>query len=74
MFIDHSPPANLSGGFADSRHYDLGGYENFKQVFGDEPHLWALPIFSSKGNGVEFDTRAYTNTRTDVPARTPSVP
>eukprot|EP00116_Pleurobrachia_bachei_P010992 sb/3471254/ len=55
-------------GFADAKRYDLGGCNNFKQVFGDNPLLWPFPVFSSMGDGVQFETRAYTNTNTDVPA------
>ena len=54
-----------SGGFADAKRYDLGCYENFKQVFGKSPLLWVLPVPSTVGNGYEFETRSYIST--DVP-------
>jgi len=43
--------------FEDENPYDLGFYENWKQVFGDEPKLWFLPVLSSIGNGYEFATK-----------------
>eukprot|EP00116_Pleurobrachia_bachei_P009632 sb/3469894/ len=66
--LESSRPPCFRGGFADAKRYDLGGCNNFKQVFGDNPLLWPFPVFSSIGDGVQFETRAYTNTNTDVPA------
>ena len=36
--------------------YDFGYKRNFAEVFGDDKLLWALPIFTSKGNGFTFQT------------------
>jgi len=65
--LESSRAPCFRGGFADSKHYDLGYSGNFQQVFGKNPLYWPLPIHSSLGNGIEFETRAYTNTATDVP-------
>jgi len=37
--------------------YHLGSYRNFIEVFGDNPLLWFIPVFTSKGNGLSFPTR-----------------
>ena len=34
--------------------FDVGKSHNLKQIFGDNPLLWLLPVFSSKLVGVEF--------------------
>eukprot|EP01125_Pyxidicula_operculata_P020958 TRINITY_DN7890_c0_g1_i2.p1 TRINITY_DN7890_c0_g1~~TRINITY_DN7890_c0_g1_i2.p1 ORF type:complete len:148 (-),score=9.23 TRINITY_DN7890_c0_g1_i2:69-512(-) len=34
--------------------YNLGKKENFKQVFGDSPYLWFLPVRNSIGDGLTF--------------------
>ncbi len=37
--------------------FDLGSaWKNFLEVFGANPLLWALPIFSSRGDGLSFHT------------------
>jgi len=37
--------------------YDVGGYANWKQVFGENPLIWFLPIQSSQGTGCHFPIR-----------------
>eukprot|EP01102_Stenamoeba_stenopodia_P011755 TRINITY_DN362_c3_g4_i2.p1 TRINITY_DN362_c3_g4~~TRINITY_DN362_c3_g4_i2.p1 ORF type:complete len:359 (-),score=40.70 TRINITY_DN362_c3_g4_i2:702-1778(-) len=37
--------------------YDIGGCANWKQVFGENPLVWFLPIESSMGNGCHFPVR-----------------
>lgn len=34
--------------------YDIGPWNNFAAVFGDDILLWPLPIFTSKGDGFSF--------------------
>lgn len=34
--------------------YNVGMWENFKEVFGDNYLFWFLPIFTSRGNGIDF--------------------
>ncbi|KAK9483897.1 DHHC palmitoyltransferase-domain-containing protein [Lipomyces starkeyi] len=38
--------------------FDLGWRENFRQVMGDNPWTWFLPVRTSKGNGTTFPTNA----------------
>lgn len=42
----------------DKKGYNIGVRRNFRQVFGDKPLLWFLPVFSSNGNGVIFPLRS----------------
>jgi len=37
--------------------YDVGPYQNWKQVFGDNPLFWFLPIGNSSGDGIHFPIR-----------------
>jgi len=37
--------------------FDLGTYENFKQVFGSNPWLWFVPVYTTEGNGLWFPQR-----------------
>jgi len=32
----------------------MGKSENFKQVFGTNPYLWFLPVYTTMGNGLTF--------------------
>ena len=41
----------------DDSAFDLGKSENFKQVFGDWPLAWCLPLDTTKGNGSSFPMR-----------------
>ncbi|KAK8760315.1 hypothetical protein V5799_028417 [Amblyomma americanum] len=46
--------------FADPHDsFDVGRYENFVQVFGPKVSLWALPLFTSLGDGVRFPTKLH---------------
>uniref|UniRef100_A0A8C9U7G3 Palmitoyltransferase n=1 Tax=Scleropages formosus TaxID=113540 RepID=A0A8C9U7G3_SCLFO len=36
--------------------FSLGASKNIRQVFGDEKKYWALPVFSSLGDGCSFPT------------------
>ncbi|XP_044765045.1 palmitoyltransferase ZDHHC2 [Coccinella septempunctata] len=38
----------------DKHGFSLSRYNNFCEVFGDDPKKWFLPIQSSLGNGIEF--------------------
>jgi len=38
----------------DKKGYDLGLRRNFREIFGSQPLLWLLPIFTSRGNGTTF--------------------
>ncbi|KAK9374479.1 DHHC palmitoyltransferase-domain-containing protein [Lipomyces chichibuensis] len=46
------PPSSESVGNV----FDLGWRENFRQVMGDNPWTWFLPVRTSKGNGSTFPT------------------
>ncbi|CRG93051.1 palmitoyltransferase, putative [Plasmodium gallinaceum] len=37
-----------------SKYYNKGLWGNFKDVFGDSPFLWFLPIDNRKGDGINF--------------------
>ncbi|XP_030380528.1 palmitoyltransferase ZDHHC15B isoform X2 [Scaptodrosophila lebanonensis] len=43
-------------GGPDKNGYNLGRYANFCEVFGDNWQYWFLPIFTSRGDGLEFPT------------------
>lgn len=47
--------------------YDIGRFNNFTQVFGDDPYYWVLPVFSSKGDGYSFPTNNNKNNNNDNP-------
>ncbi|KAK9370294.1 DHHC palmitoyltransferase-domain-containing protein [Lipomyces kononenkoae] len=38
--------------------FDLGWRENFRQVMGDNPLTWFIPVRTSKGDGMTFPTNA----------------
>ncbi|KAL3289382.1 hypothetical protein HHI36_022813 [Cryptolaemus montrouzieri] len=38
----------------DKYGFSLGRYNNFCEVFGEDPKIWFLPVKSSLGNGIEF--------------------
>lgn len=42
--------------------FDLGAFQNFKQVFGANPYKWLIPTGRPLGNGVHFPVR-YLNGR-----------
>lgn len=45
----------------DKSGYNIGRKRNFFQVFGDDPRLWAFPVFSSLGDGVKFPLKKGTD-------------
>lgn len=48
----HRPPVFLGG--PDKNGFNLGRYQNFVEIFGDNKAFWFLPVFTSKGDGMEF--------------------
>ncbi|XP_022902148.1 palmitoyltransferase ZDHHC2 isoform X2 [Onthophagus taurus] len=40
----------------DKQGFDLGKYNNFREIFGVKPKLWILPIPTSLGDGVAYPT------------------
>ncbi|KAK9882430.1 hypothetical protein WA026_021461 [Henosepilachna vigintioctopunctata] len=36
------------------KSYDIGFKQNFCEVFGNNPWLWCLPIFTTRGEGIDF--------------------
>ena len=48
-----NPRAELFG-----EEYNLGRRKNWLQLFGGNALLWLLPVFTSKGDGFEFEQRA----------------
>ncbi|XP_022184419.1 palmitoyltransferase ZDHHC15 isoform X11 [Nilaparvata lugens] len=43
----------------DKNGFNLGRYNNFQEVFGDNRTYWFLPIFTSFGDGVTFPERIH---------------
>lgn len=41
--------------------FDIGSCQNFMEVFGDNPCVWPLPVFSSRGDGARFPTVLHRN-------------
>ncbi|KJE97458.1 hypothetical protein CAOG_07314 [Capsaspora owczarzaki ATCC 30864] len=41
--------------------FDVGAKQNFIQVFGTNPWLWAFPVYTSIGNGFDFPVCAAAN-------------
>lgn len=39
--------------------FDLGAAQNLREIFGDRRALWCIPVWSSKGDGVHFESRCY---------------
>ena len=46
----------------DKKGFNLGSYNNFVEVFGDDKKRWFLPVFTSLGDGISFPTRHSLNT------------
>ncbi|XP_057323117.1 palmitoyltransferase ZDHHC15B-like isoform X1 [Microplitis mediator] len=42
----------------DKDGFNIGKYNNFQEVFGENKKLWFLPVFTSLGNGVVYPVRA----------------
>ncbi|CAB3233359.1 unnamed protein product [Arctia plantaginis] len=49
--------APMFRGGADKNGFSIGVYNNFKEVFGNSPNLWMVPVFTSLGDGCEFPVR-----------------
>ncbi|CAH1968788.1 unnamed protein product [Acanthoscelides obtectus] len=47
-----------------SKTYNLGARKNFIQVFGGKWYRWFLPVYSSEGDGCNWETREAQNSRT----------
>lgn len=45
-------------GGPDKHGFDIGKYNNFKQVFGANPKTWFTPIYTSLGDGIDFPTNS----------------
>ncbi|XP_017466716.1 PREDICTED: palmitoyltransferase ZDHHC15 isoform X2 [Rhagoletis zephyria] len=44
-------------GGPDKNGYNLGKYANFQEVFGDNWKLWFLPVYTSVGDGLTYNTQ-----------------
>ncbi|XP_026463805.1 palmitoyltransferase ZDHHC15B-like isoform X1 [Ctenocephalides felis] len=42
----------------DKDGFSLGKYNNFREVFGDNPKTWLIPVFTSLGDGVIYPVQA----------------
>lgn len=40
--------------------YNLGRAHNFKEIFGDNPLLWFVPVFTTKGDGLSYPVKSPT--------------
>lgn len=49
--------APMFRGGADKNGFSIGAFNNFKEVFGNSPNLWMVPVFTSLGDGCEFPVR-----------------
>lgn len=38
--------APMFRGGADKKGFSMGAFKNFKEVFGNNPNLWMVPVFS----------------------------
>jgi palmitoyltransferase ZDHHC2/15/20 len=54
--LEASRPVILASG-SDSNAFNVGKYENFRDVFGNNPLTWFLPFGSSRGDGVHWVMR-----------------
>ncbi|XP_072933313.1 palmitoyltransferase ZDHHC2 isoform X4 [Epargyreus clarus] len=55
--INEAFRAPMFRGGADKNGFSVGVYNNFKEVFGNSPNLWMVPVFTSLGDGCEFPVR-----------------
>ncbi|KPI94259.1 Palmitoyltransferase ZDHHC2 [Papilio xuthus] len=65
--IDEAFRAPMFRGGADKNGFSLGAFNNFKEVFGNSPNLWMLPVFTSNGDGCEFPVRREHQLQTFAP-------
>ncbi|XP_063636293.1 palmitoyltransferase ZDHHC20-B-like isoform X1 [Cydia splendana] len=49
--------APMFRGGVDKNGFSIGAYGNFKEVFGNQPCLWLVPVFTSLGDGCDFPVR-----------------
>ncbi|KAF2884858.1 hypothetical protein ILUMI_21335 [Ignelater luminosus] len=42
----------------DKNGFSLGAYNNFQEVFGDNPKTWFIPVHSSLGDGVSYPVQS----------------
>ncbi|XP_046972401.1 palmitoyltransferase ZDHHC15B isoform X1 [Vanessa atalanta] len=49
--------APMFRGGADKNGFSMGAYNNFKEVFGNSPNKWVVPVFTSLGDGCEYPVR-----------------
>ncbi|XP_073959437.1 palmitoyltransferase ZDHHC15B-like isoform X2 [Choristoneura fumiferana] len=46
--------APMFRGGVDRRGFSIGCFSNFKEVFGNTPQLWLIPVFTSYGDGIVY--------------------
>ncbi|XP_013147623.1 PREDICTED: palmitoyltransferase ZDHHC15 isoform X3 [Papilio polytes] len=46
--------APMFRGGTDKNGFSIGAFNNFKEVFGNSPNLWMLPVFTSYGDGIVY--------------------
>jgi hypothetical protein len=54
------PPIFITGG-ANRKGFYLGAMNNIREVLGDQPLLWFVPVFSSLGEGLTFPRQCQMN-------------
>lgn len=52
------PPVFVNGK-ADKKGFFLGKLNNFREVLGDRPLLWFVPVFTSLGDGLTYPQTCY---------------
>ncbi|KAL8616730.1 hypothetical protein ACOMHN_017768 [Nucella lapillus] len=57
----------------DKDGFSLGSGSNFREVFGENPKFWFLPVTSSVGDGVAFPSRLQPVVNYDTMGTTPSL-
>ena len=54
-------PPMFSYGGSNRKGFYLGRLNNFREVLGDQPSLWFVPVFSSLGDGLTFPRQCQIN-------------